>query len=103
MKNKSAVHVDVSAAQCEAKHPNHSSQLPRLKRIKGQIEGIERMINDRRYCPDIIYQIRASAAALKAVEAEMFKNHLRECVRNAFTSEPEQFEEKVQEIMKLMY
>ncbi len=41
-------------------HANHSAQLVRLKKIKGQVEGLERMIADRRYCTDIVMQAKAS-------------------------------------------
>ncbi|MBK7961782.1 MAG: metal-sensitive transcriptional regulator [Bdellovibrionales bacterium] len=65
-------------------HPDHSVHIKRLNRVKGQIEGIERMILDRRYCTDIIAQVKAASAALKAVESEVFKSHLRGCVKSAF-------------------
>lgn len=85
-------------------HPDHSANLKRLHRVKGQIDGIENMILDRRYCPDIITQLRAAAAALKAVEAEVLKAHLRGCVKSAFNSKDAfESEEKIQEIVKLVY
>lgn len=85
-------------------HPDHSSHLTRLNRVKGQIEGIERMIVDRRYCPDIIAQLKAAASALRAIEAEVFKTHLRGCVKQALgADDPFESEEKIQEIVKLVY
>lgn len=85
-------------------HPDHSSHLVRLKKVKGQIEGIERMIIDRRYCPDIIAQLKAASSALKSLEAEVFKTHLRNCVKQAFSAgDSFKAEEKIQEIVKLVY
>ncbi len=85
-------------------HPDHSIHLKRLHRVKGQIEGIEKMILDQRYCPDIITQLKAASAAIKAIEAEVFKTHLRGCVKSAFTGDDSfQSEEKIQEIIKLIY
>lgn len=85
-------------------HPDHSVHVARLRRVKGQIEGIERMIGDRRYCPDIIAQLKAASAALKAVEAEVFKSHLRGCVKSAFNGgDAFNAEERIQEIIKLVY
>lgn len=85
-------------------HPDHSTHLVRLNRVKGQIEGIERMIVDRRYCPDIIAQLKAASSALKAIEAEVFKTHLRDCVKQAFKMDDVfKSEEKIQEIIKLVY
>lgn len=85
-------------------YPDHAVHLTRLNRVKGQIEGIERMIKDQRYCLDIIVQLKAASSALKAIEAEVFKAHLRGCVRQAFNSDDLfQSEEKIQEIIKLVY
>lgn len=85
-------------------HPDHSVHIKRLNRVKGQVEGIEKMILDRRYCPDIIAQLKAASAALRAVEAEVFKSHLRGCVKSAFNSEDAfESEEKIQEIIKMIY
>lgn len=85
-------------------HPDHSVHIKRLNRVKGQIEGIERMILDRRYCPDIVAQIKAATAGLKAAEAEILRAHLRGCVKSAFASNDAfKAEEKIQEIIKLIY
>ena len=48
--------------------PNHSENLPRLNRISGQIDGIKKMIEEERYCLDIVNQIKAVRSALKSVE-----------------------------------
>ncbi len=53
---------------------------PRIKRIAGQIAGIERMIDDERYCVDILNQISAVRSALDALGIELLTNHLESCV-----------------------
>lgn len=83
-------------------HPNHQSALSRLRKIRGQIEGIERMILDRRYCPDILVQFRAVHSALKAIEAPIFEKHLRHCVSESMQSKQKQeVEKKIEELIDL--
>jgi len=60
------------------------SQLARLGRIEGQVRGIARMIEEDRYCIDVLTQIRAVRAALDKVEQETLGNHLKHCVADAF-------------------
>jgi DNA-binding FrmR family transcriptional regulator len=69
---------------CNDMYPDHAKALPRLNRISGQLEGVKRMIKDRRYCPDIITQLRAIRAAASAIEAEMLNLHLDSCVATVF-------------------
>lgn len=92
------------AAKVPEGHPDHSAHLVRLNRVLGQISGIERMIIDKRYCPDIIAQLKAASSALRAVEAEIFKTHMRGCVKQAFSgNDLFKSEEKIQEIIKMVY
>lgn len=85
-------------------NPDHSAHVKRLHRIVGQVQGIERMIGERRYCPEIIAQLKAASAALRAVEAEILKSHLRSCVKSAITGgDLFKSEEKIQEIIKMMF
>ena len=60
------------------------SQLARLGRIAGQVRGVARMIEDERYCIDVLTQIRAVRAALDKVEQEILGKHLQHCVADAF-------------------
>jgi len=60
------------------------SQLARLGRIAGQVRGVARMIEEERYCIDVLTQIRAVRAALDKVEQETLSDHLRHCVAHAF-------------------
>lgn len=67
-------------------YPSHDKQLPKLNRISGQIEGVKRMIAERRYCPDILTQLHAARAALRAIEAEILMVYIDSCVTDAFHS-----------------
>ena len=86
----------------EKVNPDHSSQLSKLNRVEGQISGIKKMINDRRYCPDIIQQIRAARKALFGIEAALLKSHLSECVSEAMKSKSRKLkDEKIEEVLKI--
>lgn len=85
------------------KHPDHGTSKVRLKRIRGQIDGVERMIDERRYCPEIVFQIRAVTQALKSMESEIMRTHLKGCVRSAFmTKDAFEVEAKIEEVMTLL-
>lgn len=75
----------------------------RLKRISGQIGGIQRMIDEDRYCIDVMTQVSAVVAALRTVEELVLENHLNTCVADAIRSEdePEQ-RAKVDEVMEVV-
>lgn len=95
-----------NATACSASdthaHPDHTAQLKALARIAGQIEGVKRMIAERRYCPDILTQISAARAALKSVEAKVFEGHVRACVHDVVHAGTEaERAEKIAEIAKL--
>ncbi|MGZ3710487.1 MAG: metal-sensitive transcriptional regulator [Bdellovibrionota bacterium] len=84
-------------------HPSHQGELPRVRRIKGQIEGIERMVEDGRYCVDIITQIKAAKSALQALENAVLKTHLHMCVQEAFNSKTSfNAAKKIEEITELL-
>jgi len=56
------------------------SNLTRLRRIEGQIRGLQKMVNDERYCADILIQISSVQEALRGVGQALLRNHLRHCV-----------------------
>ncbi|CAG1008616.1 Copper-sensing transcriptional repressor RicR [Phycisphaerales bacterium] len=60
-----------------------SANITRLKRAEGQVRGIARMIEQDRYCPDVIVQIAAAQESLRAVAKNLLKNHLKHCARAA--------------------
>lgn len=81
----------------------HEGQLQFLKKIEGQIRGIEKMIEEKRYCVDIITQIHSIIGALYRVENEIFKKHMDSCVINALMGKSKQEKErKIDEIVKLI-
>ena len=63
-----------------------TSLIKRLHRIEGQIRGIERMVDEERYCIDILTQIAAAAAALETVGLKILDEHVRHCVTQALAS-----------------
>jgi DNA-binding FrmR family transcriptional regulator len=83
-------------------HPDHGEDLLRLRRIRGQLDGIEKMINERRYCPEIMNQLRSVAAAVKSVETLVMGRHLRHCVADAMrANDAKNSDAKIKEIVAL--
>jgi DNA-binding FrmR family transcriptional regulator len=66
--------------------PTKDSCLKRLNRIEGQVRGLRRMVEDDRYCIDVITQISAVRAALRRVEEEILSDHVGSCVEHAIAS-----------------
>jgi len=84
-------------------HPDHSKEGVRLKRVRGQIEGVIKMIDERRYCPDILIQVRAAKSAIQAIEHSILKTHLASCVSEALHEKNEGIaKEKIEEIIELI-
>jgi CsoR family transcriptional regulator, copper-sensing transcriptional repressor len=84
-------------------YPDHSLQLSNLNRIEGQVKGIKRMIENQRYCVDILTQLKAAKAALHKVEQAVLKAHIQGCVKNAVKAKDElEIQEKIDEIMNLL-
>ena len=82
---------------------DHSGELKRLSRIKGQVEGIERMVLDKRYCPEIIVQIKAVRSALKSLELSILEGHMKHCVKAAVSSKDRSvIQDKMDEILDLL-
>ncbi|MCX5709147.1 MAG: metal-sensitive transcriptional regulator [Candidatus Omnitrophica bacterium] len=81
----------------------HPEQLEFLKKIEGQVRGIQKMIGEKRYCVDIITQIHSVIGALSRVESEVFKKHINGCVARALTGKSElEKQKKVEEIVELV-
>lgn len=75
----------------------------RLARIEGQVGGLRRMIDNDRYCIDVITQVKAVRAALQKVEAELLKDHASHCLADALASEDlTEREQKVGELLELL-
>ena len=69
---------------------DNDALVKRLHRIEGQVRGIERMVEDDRYCIDILTQIAAVKTALEQVGARLLEDHVTHCVRDALASGDEQ-------------
>ena len=77
--------------------------LARLSRIEGQVRGISRMIDDDRYCIDVLTQLRAIQAALKRVEQEILTDHVSHCVEHAIMSgDKDEQRRKVAELIEVL-
>lgn len=84
-------------------YPDHEEQLTRLSKIEGQLRGIRKMIEERRYCIDIVSQIKAVNAAMKQVQMGVLEKHIHHCVTESVNSgDPELFGEKVTEIVRVL-
>ena len=73
----------------------------RLARIRGQVEGISRMVDEERYCPDILQQFAAVHSALRSAEKELLANHLERCATHALSEGGETADEVRREIVDL--
>ena len=77
-----------------------SSCLKRLSRIEGQVRGLARMLEEDRYCIDVVTQISAVSAALRRVEEEILRDHVAHCVEHAIASgDTKEQRRKVAELM----
>ena len=83
----------------EAKDRN----LKRLRRIEGQVRGLQKMVEEDRYCADIMTQISSVHEALRSVGRELMRNHLRHCATAAIRAGEGEAEEMYSEIIDLMY
>ena len=83
--------------------PSHISQLQRLRRVEGQVRGVIKMIENKRYCMDILQQTRAISAALKAVENNIMEDHLTSCVASALKSNRKKDQaNKIKEVIEVI-
>ncbi|MHA6801208.1 metal-sensitive transcriptional regulator [Bounagaea algeriensis] len=76
---------------------NKENYLKRLRRIEGQIRGLQRMVEEDQYCIDVLTQGAAASKALQSVSLSLLEEHLRHCVAEAMTEGGEVAEEKIKE------
>jgi len=80
-----------------------SSNLIRLRRIEGQVRGLQRLVEEDRYCADILVQISSAQEALRSVGRALMKNHLRHCASEAIRdAAPGRAESMYEELLNLM-
>ncbi len=77
--------------------------LKRLRRIEGQVRGLQKMVEEDRYCADIMTQISSVQEALRSVGRELMRNHLKHCAATAIRSSESEAESMYDELVDLMY
>ncbi|MTV24780.1 metal-sensitive transcriptional regulator [Nitriliruptoraceae bacterium ZYF776] len=75
----------------------------RLKRIEGQVRGLQRMLDEDRYCIDVLTQISSTTRALQGVATTMLDDHVRHCVRDAIDAGADQADAKVEEALEVVH
>jgi DNA-binding FrmR family transcriptional regulator len=99
MKNSPDSHRKAVGVDADAKQRN----LKRLRRIEGQIRGLQKMVEEDRYCADIMTQISSAHEALRAVGRELMRNHLKHCATAAIKSGDEEADVMYDELVDMMY
>ena len=83
--------------------PIKASAQKRLSRIEGQVRGLARMVEDERYCIDIVTQIAAARAALRRLQEEILRDHVGHCVEHAIASgDKAEQRRKIEELMDVV-
>jgi len=77
--------------------------LKRLRRIEGQVRGLQKMVDEDRYCSDILVQISSVNEALRSVARELMRNHLKHCATNAIKSNAQDAEAMYDELVEMMF
>ena len=77
--------------------------LKRLRRIEGQVRGLQKMVEDDRYCADILTQISSVHEALRSVGRELMRNHLKHCASTAIRSSDADAEAMYDELLEMMF
>ena len=89
--------------KCESRRARRAGVTRRLARIEGQVRGLLRMIEDDRYCIDVLTQVKAVQAALRKVEGELLSDHADHCLAQAIASDDQaERERKVAELVALL-
>jgi DNA-binding FrmR family transcriptional regulator len=97
---KTVNHRGALQHEAEAKQ----SLLLRLRRIEGQVRGVQKMVEDERYCPEVLTQMSAIHESLRAVERLLMKNHLHHCTTEALRSgDPKKAQRTYEELTDLFY
>ena len=77
--------------------------LKRLRRIEGQVRGLQKMVEEERYCADVMTQISSVHEALRAVGRELMRNHLKHCATSAIRSGAGEADAMYDELVEMMY
>ncbi|HZJ03385.1 MAG TPA: metal-sensitive transcriptional regulator [Thermoleophilia bacterium] len=79
-----------------------SKLLARLKRIEGQVRGLQRMIDEEKYCVDVLTQVSSVMAALQGVGALVLEDHIQGCVRNALATDGADVDRAIEELLDVV-
>lgn len=92
-----------SPRHAEAADPGiKEANLKRLRRIEGQIRGLHKMVDEDRYCPDVIAQIASVQEALRGLGRQLLRHHLRHCATSAIKKGPEEADRTYDELLELI-
>lgn len=81
---------------------NREQLLARLRRVEGQVRGLQRMVEEDRYCIDVLTQISSATRALQAVAVTMLDDHVRHCVRDAIDQGGDTADAKIDEALDVI-
>lgn len=105
MKKRRSARAAVKADRPEHAHGTDAqiktSNLRRLARIEGQVRGVRQMVQDERYCADILDQIAAVQNAMRSVAREVMRNHLKHCAKHAMGASDDDAKCMQEELLKL--
>ena len=91
-------HEHAVAVDADIKDAN----LTRLRRIEGQVRGLQKMVEEDRYCPEIITQIASVQEALRGVGRQLLRNHLKHCATSAIKKGPKEADATYDELLELI-
>lgn len=94
------VWYDLAEGVIMNKNPSHIKNIVSLKRVEGQIRGIQKMIEDKKYCIDVVTQLHAAVNGLYRVSEKILESHIEHCVVDAIRGKSEK--EKSQKINEMM-
>jgi DNA-binding FrmR family transcriptional regulator len=80
-----------------------AANLRRLRRIEGQVRGLHKMVEEERYCADIITQVASVQEALRGVARELMRNHLKHCAASAIRQGDAKADAMYDELLELVY
>lgn len=84
-------------------HPSHINEVNNLNKAIGQLEGIKKMISEKRYCIEILTQFKAVRSAIKSVEINILQKHLSSCLKDCLIhQDTKEIEVKLEEIKSLL-
>jgi DNA-binding FrmR family transcriptional regulator len=104
MKHKPTSDEAPAGRHAEAVDPDiKEANLKRLRRIEGQVRGLHKMIEEDRYCPEVITQIASVQEALRGVGRQLLRNHLKHCATSAIKAGPAEADRTYDELLEMMY